>query len=149
MKKPYVTIILLLFCWTASLAFWSDKAVATTAAHYWIASTRNDLFNGPFWIYVSWSVVLHSGWSHLLLNTLALTVCGGTLERTWGPLRYGILVIISGLLSSTAQIIWSGHGDIGVSGVVYSCVGALVTAQALHKQFHSRFLLVSTAILSA
>jgi membrane associated rhomboid family serine protease len=33
------------------------------------------------------------------------------------------------VLASTAQAAWSGRGDIGVSGVVYACVGALLVVR--------------------
>ncbi len=93
-------------------------------------------------------MVLHSSWSHLILNTLSLAVCSAALERAWGYARFGLVVIVSAFLASTAQAAWFGHGDIGVSGVVYACVGALLVGQCLDGEFRTSTLRVATAALS-
>jgi rhomboid protease GlpG len=124
-RRPYQTAALLVLCWTASLAFWSGQPMAETAAQQWHSVSLAAVFGERFWRYVWWSVVLHSGWSHLILNSVALAVCGSALERVWSPSGFALLLLLSGVSASTAQAAWSGQGDIGVSGVVFACVGAL------------------------
>ena len=129
-RRPYLTVVLLLLCWAASLAFWGGVPLVTSAAHEWQSVPHNGLFGKQFWFYVGWSVLLHSNWLHLLLNSLALLICGVGLERMWGSPSFGVLVLLSGVSGSTSQAAWWGYGDIGVSGVVYACVGALLAIRA-------------------
>jgi membrane associated rhomboid family serine protease len=138
-RGPYLTFLLLLLCWAASLTFWAGVPLVTSAAHEWQTVPRAGLLGRQFWFYVGWSVLLHSSWTHLLLNSLALLVCGVGLERIWGSLAFGGLVLLSGGLGSMAQAAWWGYGDTGVSGVAYACVGALLAIRtrgivALPKQ---------------
>jgi membrane associated rhomboid family serine protease len=145
-RRPYQTAALLVLCWTASLAFWSGQPVAEAAAQQWHSVSLASLFGERFWLYVGWSVVLHSGWSHLILNSVALAVCGSALERVWSPPRFGLLLLLSGLSASTAQAAWSGQGDIGVSGVVFACVGAL-TVRWYRGELPSAVLRITTGVL--
>jgi membrane associated rhomboid family serine protease len=146
-RRSYLTVILLLLCWATSLTFWAGMPLVTGVARGWQAVTRNDLFGGQFWCYVGWSVLLHSSWTHLLLNSLALLICGVGLERMWGLLRFGILVLLSGVLGSAAQAAWWGQGDIGVSGVVYACVGALLAIRTRGGLILPKQLRIATSIL--
>lgn len=148
-RRPYLTAALLPLCWGASLALWAGWPSAEVAARQWHAVTRGDLFGGRFWLYVGWSVVLHTGWRHLLLNSLALAVCGGGLERLWGSPYFCILVLLSGVSGSAAQAAWWGHGDIGISGVVYACVGALLATQARGSHALPKYLRAAVAVLMA
>jgi membrane associated rhomboid family serine protease len=130
-RRPYLTIVLLLLCWAASLTFWAGQPLVTDAARQWRTVPRDGLLGEQVWLYIGWSIVLHSSWAHLLLNSLALLICGVELEQMWGSLEFGILVLLSGVLGSLAQAAWWSHGDIGISGVVYACVGALLAIRAL------------------
>jgi membrane associated rhomboid family serine protease len=146
-RRPYLTLILLFLCWAASLAFWAGVPLVTGAAHEWQSVPHNGLFGRQFWFYVGWSVVLHSGWMHLLLNSLALLICGIGLERRWGSTSFGILVLLSGVLGSMAQAAWWRYGDVGVSGVVYACVGALLAIRMCGGLALAKQLRIATIIL--
>jgi membrane associated rhomboid family serine protease len=148
-RRPYFTAALVLVCWAASLAFWLGEAIASAAAQRWRSLPRSELFHPSFWLYVGWSVVLHRNWSHLILNTVFLAICGAALERSWGHTRFGLMVLVSALFASTAEAVWLGHGDIGVSGVVYACIGALLVGQYLDGEFRTPTLRVAAAALVA
>lgn len=147
--RPYLTAALLLLCWAASLAFWAGEPLVTGAGYAWQAISPGQLFGTRFWLYVSWSVLLHSGWAHLLLNSLALIICGGGLERLWGSRAFGALILLSGVLGSTAQAAWWGHGDIGASGVVYACAGALLAIRVRDALTLPKHLRIAVVILVA
>jgi len=146
-RTPYLTATLIALCWGASLALWTGESVAVNAAQSWRSLPRRELFHDPFWLYVGWSVVLHSNWPHLILNTGSLAVCGAALESGWSQIRFALMVMVSGFLASTAQAAWLGHGDIGVSGVVYACVGALAVSQYFDEDFRTRTLHLATAAI--
>jgi len=59
------------------------------------------------------------------------------------------MVLVSALFASTAQTAWLGHGDIGVSGVVYACVGALLVGQYLDGEYRTPTLRIGAAALVA
>jgi membrane associated rhomboid family serine protease len=84
---------------------------------------------------------------HLLLNSLALLICGIGLERIWGSPSFGVLVLLSGVLGSMAQAAWWGYGDIGVSGVAYACVGALLAIRTRGSLSLAKQLQITTIIL--
>ena len=146
-RRPYLTVVLLLLCWIASLTFWADVPLVKSAAHEWQAVPHNALFGRQFWFYVGWSVVLHSSWMHLLLNSLALLICGIGLERIWGSPSFGVLILLAGVLGSMAQAAWWGYGDIGVSGVVYACVGALLIIRTCDGLTLTKHLRMATIVL--
>ena len=146
-RSPYLTVVLLLLCWTASLTYWAGVPLVTSAAQEWQAAPRNGLFGRQLWLYVGWSVLLHSNRTHLLLNSLALLICGIGLERIWGSTSLGVLVLLAGVLGSVAQAAWWGYGDIGVSGVVYACAGALLAIRTCGGLALAKHLRMATIVL--
>jgi membrane associated rhomboid family serine protease len=143
----WVSWALCLMCAAISVSYWVGAPSMERIARQWYGLTRTDVFSATFWIYWAPSVLLHSGWPHLLGNIVALLAFGLALEGEWGHLRFGLHAIIVGVVSSASQALWAGAGDIGISGVVYGCVGAVVAGQLLRRQFHTPLPRVAVPVL--
>jgi GlpG protein len=75
-------------------------------------------------------VFVHAGaWSgipwHLLFNLLYLVMLGRILEETIHPALWMLFFVASGVASSGAELAFSGHNAIGVSGVIYAMFGLM------------------------
>lgn len=62
--------------------------------------------------------LLHGGLFHLFFNMLWLIVLGKQIEARLRPLRYGIFILIIGIVSNTAQYLMSGSNFLGFSGIL-------------------------------
>ncbi len=80
---------------------------------------------GEVWRLVT-ANLLHRDWAHLGLNLLVLVAAGTALERTCRRRDYGALLVASGLAAMASSLGWTGAVSVGVSGVVFGCVGALL-----------------------
>jgi membrane associated rhomboid family serine protease len=72
------------------------------------------------------SVFIHYGLLHLLVNMWALWVLGRNLEAALGPLRFGMLYLVSGLGGSVACYVFSPTAaSAGASGALFGLFAAL------------------------
>jgi GlpG protein len=88
----------------------------------WFASWRTSLVE-PWRFFTP--ALLHFSFSHLVFNLLAFWIFAPHLEKTLGPVRWGLALLFIALFSNTAQHVAS-EGTVlfgGLSGVVYGCVG--------------------------
>ncbi|MCB1112427.1 MAG: rhomboid family intramembrane serine protease [Chlamydiales bacterium] len=72
---------------------------------------------------------LHADIFHILFNMLWLVVLGRQIEPRLGVIRYIILIVLSGIISNTAQYLMSGSNFIGFSGVVCAMIAFIWTRQ--------------------
>ncbi len=73
--------------------------------------------------------LLHSGLIHILFNMLWLLVLGKEMEGRLGPMRFLLFVLITGIVSNTAQYLMSGPQFVGISGVLCAQLAFIVTRQ--------------------
>lgn len=73
--------------------------------------------NGEIWRLFT-PCLLHGDIFHLVFNMLWLIVLGKQIEQRLTPLRYGIFIVVIGVISNTAQYLMSGPNFIGFSGVL-------------------------------
>lgn len=73
-----------------------------------------------------WRVItpcfLHANILHILFNMMWLLVLGQQIEAKIGPMRYILLILLSGMFSNTAQYLMSGSNFIGFSGVICAMI---------------------------
>ena len=62
---------------------------------------------------------------HLLFNLLYLVLLGRILEETIHPALWMLFFVASGVALSGAELAFSGHNAIGVSGVIYAMFGLM------------------------
>lgn len=62
--------------------------------------------------------LLHANFLHILFNMLWLVVLGKQVESRLGKMKYLFFIILTGVISNTAQYLMSGANFIGISGVL-------------------------------
>ena len=100
---PVVTkniIIINVIMYLATLAFETVNIdlVKLFGLHYYLA---DDFKPHQFITYI----FMHGGFSHILFNMLGVYIFGQVLEQVWGPNRYLIFYILTGLGAALAQYI--------------------------------------------
>jgi membrane associated rhomboid family serine protease len=100
---PVVTkniIIINVIMYSATLAFETVNIdlVKLFGLHYYLA---DDFKPHQFITYI----FMHGGFSHILFNMLGVYIFGQVLEQVWGPKRYLIFYILTGLGAALAQYI--------------------------------------------
>jgi rhomboid protease GluP len=105
---------------------------------------------GEYWRLAT-SVFLHLGFAHLLFNGLALWTFGSDLEKLYGPGRFAVIYLVSGIAGSYASYQFSPAISVGASGAVFGLIGAslafgLRNRSAIPVRVRSRF---GTGVLPA
>jgi membrane associated rhomboid family serine protease len=82
------------------------------------------------WLRWNWRALLgsgfpHAGPLHLLFNCYWLWIFGRVIESRLGPMRYGLLILVTLWASGVGELAWSGNPGIGMSGVGYGMFGFL------------------------
>lgn len=100
---PLVTkniIIINVIMFLATLAFQTQgiDLIRFFGLHYYLAA---DFKPHQFITYI----FMHGGWSHILFNMFGVYIFGQVLEQVWGPKRYLIFYILTGLGAALAQYI--------------------------------------------
>lgn len=72
---------------------------------------------------------LHQNIFHLFFNMIWLIVLGKLMEERLGALQFVLFVVLTALLSNTAQYLMSGSNFIGISGVICAMLGFIFARQ--------------------
>lgn len=75
--------------------------------------------------------LLHGDIFHLVFNMLWLIVLGKQIEQRLTPIRYGIFILVIGVISNTAQYLMSGPNFIGFSGVLMGMLSFIWVRQKI------------------
>lgn len=97
------------------------------------------ILEGEWWRFLT-PMVLHIGFLHLAMNTLALFYLGTTVERIFGRLRFLFIYIVAGFAGTVASFIFSPNLSAGASGAIFGCFGALLYFGALNPKLFLRTL---------
>jgi rhomboid protease GluP len=87
------------------------------------------------WRYIT-SIVLHSGWDHLLFNCFSTLVFAPPLERLLGHFRYLIFYLIAGVVGNALTAVvhaGSEYASLGASGAIYGIFGAFLFLAVFQK----------------
>ncbi|PPA71413.1 rhomboid family intramembrane serine protease [Jeotgalibacillus proteolyticus] len=86
----------------------------------------NPLINeGEWWRFFT-PIVLHIGFLHLFMNTLALFYLGPLIERIYGRIRFLLIYLLAGFTGSLMSFVFSFTISAGASGAIFGCFGALL-----------------------
>ena len=77
---------------------------------------------GQWWRIFS-PCLLHADLLHLIFNMMWLIMLGPALEQRVGKWRLILLILLTGVISNTAQYLMSGANFIGFSGVITGMIG--------------------------
>ncbi|MCO5592631.1 hypothetical protein L7F22_046634 [Adiantum nelumboides] len=69
---------------------------------------------------------LHAGVVHVALNMLSLLFVGVRLEQEFGPVKIGIIYLLSGFGGSLLSVLFLQSVSVGASGALFGLVGAML-----------------------
>ena len=97
------------------------------------------------------AMFLHFGVYHLLFNMYALSVLGPSLEMLFGPVRYLILYLVSGLAGNLLTLFMenrSGRSSVsaGASGCIFGLMGACLMLALRGYGFSLQSILTTLAV---
>lgn len=100
------------------LGYFLASHMQTPAALFFVPPGR-----GQWWQSLT-PIFLHFGLAHFAFNALWLIILAPRIELHAGRWHLLLLVVVSALLSNTAQYAWSGSPAFGgMSGVIYALLG--------------------------
>ena len=91
--------------------------------HYYDISLP-EVRHGEVWRLFA-AIFLHFGIIHLVFNLMWLRDLGGVIQNRFGARHLAVLVLLSAAVSNYAQLLWTGPGGGGFSGVNYALFGYL------------------------
>jgi rhomboid protease GluP len=94
----------------------------------WGANVAPLTLTGDSWRLLT-SMFLHIGLLHLVLNSYMLVIMGPLAERTFGPVKFTLVYLISGLFGSLASALW--HANHKVAQTVSVGFGQVFTFERL------------------
>jgi rhomboid protease GluP len=98
------------------------------------------ILDGQVWRLFT-SMFLHIGLMHLFFNGYALFIFGMEMERLYGPDRYLLVYMLSGLFGSLASFASRGPAvfSAGASGAIFGIIGMNLAYFLLHRQTFGYF----------
>jgi membrane associated rhomboid family serine protease len=87
------------------------------------ALDKEHVFQGQYWRLVTY-MFLHGSITHLLLNVLGLYWFGRIAVNIYGPIKFLLLFLLTGILGGMTQMFYSPSVAIGASGGVLGIFGA-------------------------
>jgi membrane associated rhomboid family serine protease len=136
LHQPIITYILLgviVVVWLLmELAGGSTRG--TTLVRFGANYGPGILLEGEIWRLFT-SMFLHIGFMHLIFNGLALFSFGVEMERLYGPDRYLVIYILSGLFGSLVSFASKGPEVLsaGASGAIFGVIGMNLAFFLLHR----------------
>ena len=102
----------------------AEEVMARAVRSHYYDISLPEVRRGEVWRLVA-TIFLHFGILHLVFNLMWLRDLGGFIQNRFGALHLAVLVLVSAVLSNYAQLLWSGPGGGGFSGVNYALFGYL------------------------
>ncbi|MCD6248710.1 MAG: rhomboid family intramembrane serine protease [candidate division Zixibacteria bacterium] len=134
-RTPHVTIALILLNTVIFLISQTlgAKGYASILTQYgYIPELFLDFgahYIAPSWIYGTpiTSMFLHGGWMHLIGNMLFLWIFGNNIEDYFGPIRFLLFYLVSGLAAIALYTVFNPDSTVplvGASGAIAGVMGA-------------------------
>ncbi|KAK4276785.1 hypothetical protein QN277_014893 [Acacia crassicarpa] len=93
--------------------------------------------------------VLHAGAIHLVINICSMLFVGIHLEREFGPLRIGIIYILSSFVGSlVASLFVQNIPAVGASGALYGLLGSMLSMLIWNRKYFTNKIAVSALLVS-
>ncbi len=83
------------------------------------------ILQGEFWRFIT-PIFLHAGLLHLGANSYSLFYLGTQTELFFGPKRFTVIYLFSGLMGSIASFAFSASPSVGASGAIFGLMGAML-----------------------
>jgi len=140
LRPPVVTLVLLVL----NVLFFVAMTLAGGSTNTQVlldfgAASRPLFHQGEYWRLVM-PMFLHIGFSHLLLNSLALFFLGRLVEPVYGYGRFALLYVVSGMGCAALSMAVGRGVSAGASGAIFGIAGALLVTTYFHHEFVRRLL---------
>lgn len=106
------------------------------------------ILEGEWWRFFT-PIVLHIGFLHLAMNTLALYYLGTSVERIYGKMRFLFIYIVAGFGGSLASFMFSPNLSAGASGAIFGCFGALLYFGMIYPKLFFRTMGLNIVVVLA
>lgn len=116
---------------------WKGGSTNTSTLIQYGAKFNPLIIEGEWWRFFT-PIVLHIGFVHLLMNTLALFYLGAAVERLFGNLRFLFIYILAGFSGALASFLFNDGVSAGASGAIFGCFGALLFFGCIYKDLFFR-----------
>lgn len=110
----------MVWCVVAFLGVNLQKHLGDAALIRWGLIPDEQIYHGAYWGLIT-NALVHQEPLHILFNLSWFWILGGAFERTFGPLRMALFILVTAFVSSGLQL-FDGPG-IGLSGVGYALFG--------------------------
>jgi len=93
-------------------------------------------YQAPSWLYATplFSMFLHGGWMHLIGNMLFLWIYGNNIEDYFGPVRFLVFYIVSGLAAVLLYTVFNPGSTVPLVGASGAIAGVMGAYMVLHPQ---------------
>ena len=95
-----------------------------TRAAYLFGDKENALIQAGQWWRLVTPIFLHGGWGHIVANGLTLLMLGVPMERIYGPRKFFLIYMLSGIAGNLLSFKFSPASSLGASGALYGLMGA-------------------------
>lgn len=134
--QSFFTYILLVII--AGLWLWMTMAGGSTSGEVLVRFGANYgplILDGQNWRLFT-SMFLHIGLTHLLFNAYALFVFGVEMERLYGPARFIVIYLLSGMFGNLLSFAVRGPNILsaGASGAIFGVIGMNLAYFMLHRE---------------
>lgn len=96
---------------------------------------ENNLIRAGQWWRLLTPIFLHGGWGHLLANGLTLVMLGIPMERIYGPRKFFLIYMLSGIAGNLFSFWFSASPSLGASGALYGLMGAGLVFPMRYKNY--------------
>lgn len=134
-KSTPLTFSLLIISGIASYGVYMDRTGWVSNFFYSVYKypAFKEMMEGEIWRVIT-PIFLHFGVIHVLFNFMAMWDIGRLIELLHGRWFYGVFLLVTGMLSNTAQYVMVGPMFGGLSGVLFASLGFLWTYGAVIEE---------------
>ncbi len=149
-RTPHVTIALILINSAVFLFIKSLGAQGYQEALLYYGYIPDFFLNSssyvdaPKWLWATpfTSMFLHGGWMHLIGNMLFLWIYGSNIEDYFGPVRYLLFYLVSGLSAVAIYTIFNVSSQVPLVGASGAIAGVMGAYYVLHPNARITVLIV-------
>lgn len=111
-----------------------DNDALTTVLITYGAKENTHILHGEYWRFIT-PIFLHANALHLGMNMINLLALGVALERLFGHLRFLLIFLVTGVISTIASFYFAPQEiSVGASGAIFGLVGAYSAFILIHRK---------------
>ncbi len=125
LKIRYNAPVTLTFSLICTLVIVMDQYLGTELGKTYFVVYGKNFFNWgdkTEWFHLISHVFGHRDWDHLLGNLAYILLLGPILEERFGSFRFGVMILLTALLTGVISVICCASGLMGASGIVFMMI---------------------------